>query len=120
MAFGNARYRKCFPDLDIKDVAKSRRDLKVKLRKIRKMSKEHIRNLKVVKPDAAEYVPISLSRRCVLRSGTTVDVRSMSQIHKLFMKEESLLNGMIAAFEDDSTYDEMGLVRMALKSCREE
>lgn len=104
----------------MRDLAKSRRNFKVKLRKIRKRSKEHIRDLKIVREDAGEYVPISLGRRCLLRTECLVDVDLMLGIQKLFLKEQSLLNAMIAGFEDDSTYDDFAFVRMAMQTCAEE
>lgn len=73
-----------------------------------------------VRPEAGEYVPISLARRVVLRSLTQVNVGVMSAFRRLFKTEQSLLNAMIAAFDDDSIYDDLELLRMALQTGAQE
>lgn len=121
MAFGDARFHQCFPGLHKRNLAKSRRHFKVKLRKLRKRSKEHTRNLKKdVTPNAVEYVPISLARRAVLRSETLVNVEVMLAVHQMFKREQSLLNEMTATFDDGSIPYDSNIWRMALQTGAEE
>lgn len=121
MAFGDARFHKCFPGLHMRNLAKSRRHFKVKLRKLRKRSKEHTRNMKKdVTPNAVEYVPISLARRAVLRADNLVNVEVMLAMHQMFKKEQSLLNEMIAALDDGSIRHDLNIWRMALQFGAEE
>lgn len=121
MAIGDASsVGKLSRPLEEKTLAKSRRDFKVKLRKLRKNSKEHIRNSKDVGPDATGFIPISLARRAVLRSACLVDVEQLLAIQKLFKAEQSLLNGMLAAFCDGTDNDELKFVRLAWQTSAEE
>ena len=121
MAIGDAtsvgRYSR---PLEEKTLAKSRRDFKVKLRQLRKNSREHIGDLEDVRPDSTGFIPISLARRAVLRSACLVDVEQLLAVHKLFKAEQNLLNGMLAAFSDGTNNDELKFVRLAWQTSAEE
>lgn len=73
-----------------------------------------------VAPDAAEYVQVTLARRAVLRSEAKVTVGIMLAIHKMFKKVQSMLQEMIAAFDDDSNQHDLDLMRMAWQAKAEE
>lgn len=125
MTIGNARFRKCFPGSEMRNPEKSRRNLKIKLRKLRKRSKQHIRNLDdntpEERPDAEAFIPISLARRAVLRSESLVDVEVMLALHKVFQKQQSLLNGMMIPFAyEESACDEMAMLRLCVQTGAEE
>lgn len=121
MPIGNASsVGKYSRPLEKKTLAKSRRDFKVKLRKLRKRSKEYVRDSKDERPDATGFIPISLARRAVLRSASLVNVEQLLAIQKLFKAEQSLLNGMLAAFCDGTVNDELKGVRLAWQTSAEE
>lgn len=129
MAIGHARFRKCFPGSEKRNIEKSRRNFKIKLRKLRKSSKQHIRNLEderpeerpEERPDAGAFIPISLARRAVLRSESLVNVELLLALQRVFRKQQSLLNEMMIPFAyDESTCDEMAMWRLAVQTGAEE